>query len=161
MKTIISTLAAIAVSATAAVADMQAQGPGKELALRVFGSMEANQNGMIDMGDFTNFGKAIFVSMDYDDNESITFDEFTSWDFGFNFVAEDAGAESRYRVAQRILFGLWDRDADGEIGKSEYNRSMVDDFRRADLNNDAFLTEEEFTTAYIVGRAYRAAILEN
>lgn len=161
MKIIATTLAAIAVSATAAVADMQAQGPGKELALRVFGSMEANQNGMIDMGDFTNFGKGIFTSMDADDNGSVTFDEFTAWDFGFNFIAEDAGVEDRYRVAQRILFSLWDRDADGEIGKSEYNRSMVDDFRRADLNNDAFLTEEEFTTAYIVGRAYRAAILEN
>lgn len=160
MKNITLAIAAGALSATAAFADMKAEGPGKELALRVFGSMEANQNGMIDMGDFTSFGDDIFVSMDSNDDANITFDEFTSWDFGFNFVAEDAGAQDRYRVAQRILFSLWDRDADGEISKSEYYRSMVDDFRRADLNNDAFLTEEEFTTAYIVGRAYRAAILD-
>ena len=36
---------------------------------------------------------------------------------------------------------------------------MVWDFRRADLDNDAFLTRDEFLTGYIVISAYRAAII--
>ncbi|MHA3914181.1 EF-hand domain-containing protein [Halovulum sp. GXIMD14793] len=113
------------------------------------------------MGAFTNFGKSIFAAMDQDDNESITYEEFADFDFGFEYnVRDDAIKLERYDTARRVLFAMWDRDADGEISSSEYNKSMVDDFRRADLNNDAMLSEEEFTTAYIVGRAYRAALLE-
>ncbi len=158
MKTIALAMAIGAVSATAAFADLNAQGPSKELALRVFYSREANKHGMNDMGDFTNIGKEIFASMDTGNKEILIFDELASWDFGLNAIAEEAGKQDQYRVAQRILFAMWDRDADGEIGRSEYNRSVVDDFRRADLNNNVFLTEEEFMTAYIVIHAYRPAI---
>ncbi len=35
---------------------------------------------------------------------------------------------------------------------------MIADFRSADIKDDAFLSEEEFLTGYIVNRAYRAAV---
>jgi len=52
----------------------------------------------------------------------------------------------------------WDHNADGKIDRREFHKSMVWDFRRADVNDDAFLTQEEFLRGYVVNVAYRAAI---
>jgi hypothetical protein len=85
-------------------------------------------------------------------------EEFTSWDFGFNFIAEDAGQERAYETAQKIIFANWDHDADGEISQSEYHKSMVWDFRRADIDDNALLTQQEYLRGYVVNVAYRAAL---
>ena len=97
-------------------------------------------------------------SMDSDDDGNITPSEFKEWDFGFNFIAEDEGQQRAYDTAQKVLFAFWDRDGNGEISKSEYHKAMIADFRSADINDDAFLSEDEFLTGYVVVRAYRAAI---
>ena len=132
--------------------------PGQELAELIFDSIGDDPDAAIDMGAFVDFGRDIFVSMDFDESGSVNMQEFTDWDFGFNFIAEDEGQAHAYRVAQHILFATWDHDGNGDISGSEYHKSMVWDFRRADLDNDAFLTRGEFLTGYIVISAYRAAI---
>ncbi|WP_100269163.1 EF-hand domain-containing protein [Epibacterium ulvae] len=159
MKTLTATCALLLALPVAAIAQSEAPTPGRELAELIFGSIDDNSEGAADMGEFVNFGRDIFVSMDYDESRSIDFGEFTEWDFGFNFIAEDEGQQRAYEAAQRILFSFWDRDADGEISESEYHQSMVSDFRRADTDNDAFLTRDEFLSGYIVNVAYRAAII--
>lgn len=131
---------------------------GRELAELIYGSIEDNPSGGIDMGEFVNFGGDIFASMDSDESNSVDPEEFTEWDFGFNFIAEDSGQERAYETAQKILFAIWDHGADGEISRREYHKSMVWDFRRADVDDDAFLTQEEFLRGYVVNVAYRAAI---
>jgi hypothetical protein len=136
-------------------------GPGQELAKLIFGSIDSNSGGLADMGHFTAFGNDIFVSMDGNDDGKITLEEFQEWDFGFNFIAEDEGQQRAYDTAQKILFAVWDRDNNGEINGSEYHKSMTADFRRADINDDAFLSEDEFLQGYIVNRAYRAAVTGN
>lgn len=133
--------------------------PGSELADLIFGSMENTPTGMVDLGEFVSFGRDIFVSMDSDQNGSVDMDEFTAWDFGFNFIAEDEGQEHAYATAQRVLFAYWDHDGDGVIDEREYHHSMTWDFRRADADDDAFLTRDEFLNGYIVNLAYRAAII--
>ena len=159
MKTLTATCALLLALPVAAIAQSEAPTPGRELAELIFGSIEDNSEGAADMGEFVKFGRDIFVSMDYDESRSIDFGEFTEWDFGFNFIAEDEGQQRAYQAAQRILFSFWDRDADGEISESEYHQSMVSDFRRADTDNDAFLTRDEFLSGYIINVAYRAAII--
>ncbi|WP_424974953.1 signal transduction protein [Dinoroseobacter sp. S124A] len=158
MKTLAAICASNLLLVAPAIADMEEIGPGQELAKLVFGSIEARPNGLADMGEFTAFGNDIFVSMDADGSNTITFDEFTDWDFGFTFIAEDETQQRAYETAQMILFAFWDRDGDGDIDSSEYHKSMIADFRSADINGDAFLSEEEFLTGYIVNRAYRAAL---
>ncbi|EBA14447.1 putative signal transduction protein with EFhand domain [Roseobacter sp. SK209-2-6] len=132
--------------------------PGRALAELVYGSMEDDPSGAVDMGEFVNFGRDIFVSMDADESGSIDAQEFTDWDFGFNFIVEDSGQQRAYEAAQKILFAIWDHDADGEIERREYHKSMLWDFRRADVDDDAFLTQDEFLRGYVVNVAYRAAI---
>ena len=132
--------------------------PGRELAELIYGSIEDNPTGAADMGEFVNFGQDIFVSMDSDESGSVDPNEFTEWDFGFNFIAEDQGQERAYETAQKILFAIWDHDGDSEIARQEYHKSMVWDFRRADTDDDAFLTRDEFLSGYVVNLAYRAAL---
>ncbi|WP_299479525.1 hypothetical protein [uncultured Roseibium sp.] len=132
--------------------------PGRQLAEDIFGSIEDNPNGMVDIGEFVNFGRLIFESMDHDESGFIDFPEFTEWDFGFNFIAEDSGQKQAYEAAQKILFAVWDRDGDGKLRRQEYHKAMVWDFTRADANDDAFLTRDEFLHGYLVNVAYRAAI---
>ena len=140
------------------IAQSEETTPGRELAELIYGSIKNNPNDAADMGDFINFGQDIFVSMDFDESGSIDLGEFTEWDFGFNFIAEDEGQDRAYQTAQKVIFAIWDRDGDGKVGRQEYNKSMVWDFRRADTDDDAFLTRDEFLEGYVINLAFRAAI---
>ena len=148
-------LLALANPALAQTSDMPA---GRELAETVFASIGNDPNGRIDMGEFTEFGRLIFASMDHDENAAVDAGEFTTWDFGYNIIADDTGQSRAYETAQKILFAFWDRDGDGAISRSEFHQSMVWDFRRADVDDDAFLTKGEFLRGYVVNTAYRAAL---
>lgn len=142
-----------------ALAEMEEKTPGRELSELIYGSMQEDPLGAIDIGEFVKFGNDIFVSMDSNDNGAIDFGEFTEWDFGFNFIAKDEGQRHAYEAAQKILFSFWDHNSNGEITKSEYHKSMVSDFGRADIDDDAFLTRDEFLNGYVINVAYRAAII--
>lgn len=132
--------------------------PGRELAELVFGSIETSQSEAVDMGEFVRFGHDIFVSMDANDSGAVDFTEFKDWDFGFNYIAEDEGQLRAFETAQKMIFAFWDHDADGQIARREYHKSMVWDFRRADVDDDALLSRGEFLSGYLVILAYRAAI---
>ncbi|MBL1436274.1 MAG: signal transduction protein [Rhodobacteraceae bacterium] len=158
MKTLTTTCALLLALSGPAMAQLNETTPGRELAELIYGSIEDNPSGAIDMGEFINFGRDIFVSMDSDNSGTVNLGEFTEWDFGFNFIAEDSGQERAYETAQKIIFAIWDHNADGKINLNEYHKSMVWDFRRADIDNDAFLTKNEFLRGYVVNVAFRAAI---
>lgn len=158
MEKLVKICVLVLASSTASVAQSDEKTPGRELAEIIFGSMEISPTSGADMGEFVSFGSDIFVSMDYDDNGSVNLEEFTTWDFGFNFIAEDEGQQRAYETAQKIVFAVWDHDGDGDISQREYHKSMVSDFRRADTDDDAFLTRDEFLTGYVINVAYRAAL---
>ncbi len=113
---------------------------------------------MGDQADFTNFGSDVFTSMDYDDNDSLSQEEFLSWDYGMLPLAQEAGREAAYETALRVVFAFWDRNGDNMISKTEHRQSLSTDFRRADADNDATLTEGEFTSGFSIMVALRAAI---
>lgn len=131
---------------------------GRRLAELAFQSVDGTDRGFIDQGEFTNFGGDVFVSMDADESKSLSLNEYLSWGYGMELVAEDAGRAEAYETAMRVVFAFWDRDGDGEITRTEHRKSLMADFRRADLDDDAILTKEEFTTGFSVLVAARAAI---
>ncbi len=146
--------AALAVAAPAIAADSE----GRELAETLFDGIDDTNRGYLDQGQFRNFGKDVFVSMDTDEDRQLTLKEFMSWDYGMRLIAEEKGREEAYETALRVIFSFWDRDGDGTIAAVEQNRSLGNDFRRADLDEDALLTKEEFLNGFSVMVALRAAI---
>ena len=44
--------------------------------------------------------------MDYDQNDSLSLDEFLSWDYGMLPVAQDAGREDAYYTALRVVYAF-------------------------------------------------------
>ena len=147
-------IAAIAVPA-AAVAQT---GEGRNLAKLAFKSVDSAERGFIDQAEFINFGGDIFYSMDYDDNDMLSLKEFLSWGFGLEQVAAAAGRADAFDTAMRVVFAFWDLNGNGQINRTEYRRSLNTDFHRADANNDAVLSEEEFLSGFSVNVAARAAI---
>ncbi|WP_371169534.1 EF-hand domain-containing protein [Aliiroseovarius sp. 2305UL8-7] len=131
---------------------------GRNLAELSFASVDANGNGFIDMGENSNYGGDVFYSMDADDNGRLTEEEFLGWGFGYGSLAEESDKELAYRTALRVVFSFWDRDADGEITPTEHRKSLARDFQRADLDDDALLSESEYVRGFSVLVAIRAAL---
>lgn len=131
---------------------------GRDLAKLAFQSLDTAERGFIDQGEFTTFGGDVFVSMDHNEDKKLSLGEFLSWGFGMEQVAEDAGRAEAYETAMRVVFAFWDRNGDNQITRTEHRQSLLADFRRADADNDAVLTEEEFLLGFSVNVAARAAI---
>ncbi len=157
MRTIVKT--GVIVAALAAPVAVSAQtGEGRDLAKLAFASVDQSERGYIDQGEFISFGRDVFVSMDYDDNNTISLKEFLGWGFGLEQVAEEAGRAAAFDTAMRVVFAFWDQNGDGQITRTEHRQSLAADFRRADGDNDAVLTEEEFLSGFSINIAARAAI---
>lgn len=130
---------------------------GRMLSELTFSSIDRHSNGYIHQGDLEEFRDSVFAGMDSDDNNSITYQEFRSWDPGFSYLADERSKLDTYDTAIRVVFAFWDRDADGEISTSEMRHAMSADFRRADLNDDAVLSEDEFLNGFTIIVAIKAA----
>lgn len=157
MKRTLSNLALIAAIAIPSLCLAQ-ETEGRRLAQLAFGSMDGAERGFIDQGEFFASGSDVFFSMDSDRNSSLTLSEFLNWDYGMLLLAQDAGREDAYWTALRVVFAFWDRDGDGQISRTEHRQSLIVDFRRADTDHDAILTEDEFTSGFSIMVALRAAI---
>lgn len=157
MKIFASTVLLLATSAVSSVALAQ-EGEGRRLAALTFSSLDTAERGYVDQGEFTTFGGDVFYSMDSDDDDKLSLSEFLNWDFGMRPVAIEAGREAAYETALRVVFAFWDQNGDGLITRTEHRRSMNADFRRADADNDAVLTQDEFIYGFSVMVALRAAI---
>ncbi len=131
---------------------------GRLLAELAFDSISDADRDFIDMGEFSNFGSSVFAGMDYDDSGKLSLKEFLSWDFGIEEIAAKNDRINAYETALRVVFAFWDRNGDNEISKTELRQSTNIDFQRADANNDAILTKDEFTGGFSIMVALRAAI---
>lgn len=143
---------------TAPIPALAEQSEGRELAQTLYSSIDTAERGFLDQGQFLNFGRDVFTSMDSNDDRNLTLSEFMSWDYGMRNIAEDAGREEAFDTAMRVVFSFWDRDGDGTIAAVEQNRSLKADFRRADLDEDALMSKDEFLGGFSVMVALRAAI---
>lgn len=157
MKRMTSKLILAAALALPTLAAAQ-EGEGRKLAVAAFENIAGSDRGWIDQGGFTNFGGDAFAAMDYDQDLKLSLSEFLVFDTGMRAVAEEAGRLDNHDTAMRIVFAFWDRDGDGLVSKSEHTRSLSYDFQRADVNSDARLNLEEFTSGFTLMVALRAAI---
>lgn len=149
---------ALATFASSTIFAAENTSEGKELAAMSFESIKRADRDFLDMGEMEIFRDSLFVSMDQDDNASLTFDEFFEWDYGFKLIAEEAGKQREYLTAMKIMFALWDLSGDGQITETEHRLALVRDFQRADLNHDAVLSKPEFFGAFSMNIAFKAAI---
>ena len=154
MIRIVTTATLMAALAAPALAENE----GKRLAELAFASLDTAERGFIDQGEFSNFGQDVFASMDADTDDKLSLSEFLGWDFGMLLAAQEAGREEAYYTALRVVFAFWDRDGDETISKTEHRQSLNFDFQRADTDNDALLTKQEFLSGFSVMAALRAAI---
>lgn len=150
--------AALGLTGTHAVLADNHKTEGRLTSEITFSAIDRHANGYIHQGDLEAFRSDVFSSMDYDDNNRLTYEEFAAWDPGFSVLAEEKGKSDAYVTATKIVFAFWDRDGDGEITESEMRHAMNADFRRADIDDDAVLTEDEFLNGFIVIVAMKAAI---
>ena len=144
--------------AAAAPSIAQQKSEGRNLAELAFDSVDTQGRGYVDQGAMDAFGEDIRYSMDANDDGKITLDEWTGWDFGYALLAEQLGKELAYQTAMKIVFAVQDRDGDGEISRVEWRKAGIRDFRRADLNDDAILTKEEFLNGFLITSAIKAAL---
>ena len=151
-------LAAVLSLAVAPAVAAQESNPGRDLAIAAFETLDTNQRGFVDIGQFDVHGRDIFASMDANENGRIDLDEFLQWDFGMRAVAEERDAVTAYEAALRVVHAFWDRDGDGEIDQDEHRYAVGVDFQRADIDSDDLLTKEEFLNGFTVMVAIRAAL---
>jgi Ca2+-binding EF-hand superfamily protein len=140
---------------TALAADKPA---GRLAAEMTFASIDTTDKGYIHQGDLEGFRSSVFAGMDYDDTGRVSYPEFAAWDPGFSSIAAEEGKSDAYVTASKIVFAFWDRNGDGEINDPEMRFAMNADFRRADLNDDGVLSQQEFIQGFAVIVAMRAAI---
>lgn len=151
-------LGAVALAATIPASMAIEKTEGRLTAELTFSSIDAQGKGYIHQGDLERFRDEVFVSMDQDDNGKVSYAEFSDWDPGFSAIAAEAGKQDAYVTAIKIVHAVWDRDGDGVLTVPEMRFAMTTDFRRADLNDDAMLSEEEFLSNFTIIVAMRAAI---
>lgn len=131
---------------------------GFSVAKMTFESIDADGDGQVTSEDMGTFAESIFLGMDYDKNSKVTFDEFSDWDIGFGIAAENEGGPQAFTIANRILFGFWDVNADGEMTPEEFSKAGAMDFQRADVNGDMLVDEREYLLGYSVNIVMRGAI---
>lgn len=159
MKSIILAFAAsIALAASPPTFAQKAKNEGRLTAELTFASIDTAGKGFIHQGDLEIFRSDVFASMDSNDDRRLSYEEFSLWDPGFSSIAERKGIADAYTTATKIVFAVWDRNGDGEMTTAEMRFAMNADFRRADLNDDAVLSENEFLQGFLIIVAARAAI---
>jgi len=131
---------------------------GRKVGETILATIDESGRGSVHQGDIERFRSAVFAGMDYDGNGKVTYAEFSGWDPGFALVARDEGKADAYTTASKIVFAFWDRDGDGILTEREMRFAMNADFRRADLDDNALLSRDEFLTGFPMMIAMRAAI---
>ncbi|MEM9105244.1 MAG: hypothetical protein AAGC96_06275 [Pseudomonadota bacterium] len=147
-------LAIIAALSTATAAPILeapalAQSSGKELTQITFASTDQNGDGALSVSEMSEMAQNITVSMDADEDMSVSLSEFMEWDFGFHYLAEQEDGDEGYAAVKRIMFALHDLNSDGAIDPTETRITTFWSFSRADLDNDRLLSEDEYFSAWM------------
>ena len=158
MKWLIGTLlvASVAIAGPAIAQDTKTA--GQRLAEDIFASIDESGKGYIHLGDMERFRSGVFAGMDHDGDLKVTYGEFAAWDPGFAWIAGEEGSPDAFATATKIIFSFWDRNADFVLTEAEMRFAVNADFRRADIDDDAVLTQAEFLQSFGIIVAMRAAI---
>ncbi|UZD90309.1 hypothetical protein [Cognatishimia activa] len=137
---------------------MNAQEAGRDVIQTTFESADTSKDGKIDVAELTQMAGSIFFGMDYDQDNTVSEEEFFGSDFGLERLATERDEADIFGAAKRILFALRDRNQDGFINQTELERSTQDFMRHADLDGDETLSTKEYEQGYVPSLVFRAAL---
>jgi hypothetical protein len=123
-----------------------------------FRDIDADHDGLATADEFTAYSDLVLVSMDSDGSGDLREQEFTSWGFGMQNLADAAGTRQGYDTALRVIFDYWDRDNDAAISAAELSDASMSSFAHADTGGDAMLDEAEFRDNVLLNIALRTAL---
>jgi len=150
---IIVGLVALSMSTT-----VYAETEGRRLATLAFKSIDENQDGYASLEEQMRQAENIVVSMDADDNGILSWQEFSTWGFGMEDVAQESGREQAYETARKVVFDLWDRSDDWKLTEEEQRRGITADFFQADEDRDGRLSKMEMLKHSIINVTLRSAL---
>ena len=123
-----------------------------------FGDIDTDRDGLATGDEFTAYSDLVMVSMDSDGSGDLSEQEFTSWGFGMQNLADAAGTRQGYNTALRVIFDYWDHDNDAAISAAELSGASMSSFAYADTSGDAMLDEAEFRDNVLLNIALRTAL---
>jgi hypothetical protein len=139
-------------------ADPAAAQDNGSIDLGIVRSADLNRDGKFTRGEIVRFADLVFLSMDANGDEALTFEEFRAWDPGYVALAERSGKAAALDAAKREVFGLRDLNGDGRLELDEHSVSSLYDFYKADADRNRSLSQREFLEEYRLLREVRAAV---
>lgn len=135
-----------------------AENEARKLAKLDYISIDRNHDGKVTLAEFQEQASNVFYSMDGNQNDYVSYQEFREWGFGMTNIAENIGKEQAFDTARKVLFDFWDTSYDWQLTQEEKNQGITEDFNRSDRNSDGFLSEEEYLRYSIINIVHRAAL---
>ena len=131
---------------------------GRQLAALVFDSIDADRDDRATYGEMIDFSEQVIAATDTNEDGSVSYGEFATWDFGMQNLASREGREQALTATLALVYDLWDRDNDDALTPAEFERGVVAGADYADLDGDRALTREEFLDGFITNIAFRSGL---
>ncbi|MEH6527803.1 MAG: antibiotic biosynthesis monooxygenase [Sneathiella sp.] len=116
----------------------------EDLNRTVFQSVDLNKDGLLSLREVDLFRQDVMISQDYDDDGTVTAEEYLGWDMGWNHLAETRGVADQYWQARQHVFDAWDTNHDGVLDTEEQALSQSKDFYTAANQSNTPLNFEAF-----------------
>lgn len=124
----------------------------------IFKSADLNGDGRISRREIIHFTDLAFISIDTNDDDVLTIEEFLKWDPGYTAIADKRGKLSQFNAAKRAVYEQTDLNGDGRLDHDEASVASLYDFYKADVNHDRTLSQDEFIGEYRILKISRSAI---
>lgn len=124
----------------------------------LFKSTDLNSDGKVSRRETIHFTDLVFLSVDTNNDDVLTVEEFLQWDPGYLYIAEKAGKTAELNGAKQEAFKMLDINGDGSLEHDELSAAMLYDFYRADKNSDRTLSQDEFIGEFRIVKMVRSAI---
>lgn len=124
----------------------------------IFKSADLNGDGKISRREIIHFTDLAFISIDTNDNDVLTIEEFLQWDPGYTALADKRGKLSQFNAAKREVYKETDLNGDGRLDHDEASVASLYDFYKADVNHDRTLSQDEFIGEYRILKISRSAV---
>lgn len=131
---------------------------GVEVLRGLFASYDFNRDGRISARELNVFTELTFVSMDTDESDRISREEFMVWDPGFASLARERGKVQAFDAAKNGVFASRDRDGNGSLDATEVSVTGAHDFVIADEDRDGSLSPGEFVLGFPILAAIAHAL---
>mgnify|MGYP001793652743 CR=1 FL=1 len=114
---------------------------------RMFESADSNGDDRVSAREATLFQRALFASMDYDNDTLLTVNEFTAVDFGESYEAARLNRQDEVQAVLEAYFEEMDRNDDDTVTSGEHTLVFLNEFRSADRDGDSGLSQDEFISS--------------